>query len=125
MRGIAGQTEYYDNRQDPIVNPQVIIKVLSGSTQAYDSPSETLCDRDEKFKTYRTIPGFQEYLLIDQNSVAIDHYFKIANKRWSLYEYDREETELAFQSFTCQLPIADLYDKVDFAAEKQESNEQP
>jgi Uma2 family endonuclease len=56
---IAGAPKYHNNRKDTIVNPQVIIEVLSGSTQVYDSPSETLCERDEKFKTYRTIPGFQ------------------------------------------------------------------
>lgn len=112
---IAGEPEYYNNRKDTIVNPQVIIEVLSGSTQSYD--------RDEKFKTYRTIPAFQEYILIDQNSVAIDQYFKTATKRWSLYEYDHEETELNFKSFDFQLPIADLYDKVDLEAEKQEISE--
>lgn len=112
---IAGKPEYHNNRKDTIVNPQVIIEVLSDSTQTYD--------RDEKFKTYRTIPSFQEYILIDQNRVAIDQYFKTGNKRWSLYEYDHEETTLNFQSFDFQLSIADLYDKVDLTTEKQESKE--
>jgi Uma2 family endonuclease len=105
---IAGQPEYHDNRKDTIINPQVVIEVLSGSTQAYD--------RDEKFKAYRTIPSFQEYVLIDQTSVAIDQYFKTGNKRWSLYEYDHEESELSFKSFDFQLPLAELYDKVELAA---------
>lgn len=112
---IAGQPEYHNNRQDTIVNPQVIIEVLSDSTQTYD--------RDEKFKTYRTIPSFQEYILIDQNSVAIDQYFKTAAKRWSLYEYDHEETELSFKSFDLQLPLTELYDKVELAAAKEGSKE--
>ena len=105
---IAGQPEYHNNRKDTIINPQVVIEVLLGSTQAYD--------RDEKFKAYRTIPSFQEYVLIDQTSVAIDQYFKTGNKRWSLYEYDHEESELSFKSFDFQLPLAELYDKVELAA---------
>ena len=96
--------------------------MLSGSTQAYDSPSETLCERAEKFKAYRTISSFQEYILIDQTSVAIDQSFKTANKRWSLYEYDHEETELNLKSFDFKISLADLYDKVEFPAEKEESD---
>ncbi len=111
---IAGQPEYYSDRKDTITNPQVVIEVLSNSTQAYD--------RDEKFKVYRTIPAFQEYILIDQTSVSIDQYFKTANKRWSLYEYDDEETELSFKSFDFQISLADLYDKVEFVEEEQEIN---
>ncbi|MFN4953770.1 MAG: Uma2 family endonuclease, partial [Aphanizomenon sp.] len=51
------------NRTDTITNPQVVIEVLSQSTKGYD--------REDKFAAYRTIPTFQEYLLIDQNRIKV------------------------------------------------------
>jgi Uma2 family endonuclease len=106
---VVGQPEYYANRSDTITNPQVIIEVLSDSTETFD--------RGDKFKLYQSIPTFQEYILIDQNKVAIDQFVKTGHKRWSLYEYDEQDSELALKSFELQIPIADIYDKVEFAAQ--------
>jgi Uma2 family endonuclease len=109
---IAGQPEYYDNRKDTITNPQVIIEVLSKSTKSYD--------RGDKFKFYRTIPGFQEYILLDQNQMFIEQYSKQENKRWSYSWYDEEDPALIFSSFQVEVPLADIYEKVDFAAGEPE-----
>lgn len=103
---IAGEPEHHDSRTDTVTNPQVIIEVLSDSTEAFD--------RNEKFKLYQTIPTFQEYILINQNKVEIDQFLKTGNKRWSLYEYDTEDIELSLKSFELKIPILDIYDKVDF-----------
>jgi Uma2 family endonuclease len=103
---VAGKPEYYDGRRDTVTNPQVIIEVLSDSTEAFDL--------NEKFKLYQTIPTFQEYILISQNKVEIDQYLKTGNKRWSLYEYDTEDIELSLKSVELQIPILNIYDKVDF-----------
>lgn len=102
---VAGEPEYYDDRKDTIMNPQVIIEVLSDSTEAFD--------RSEKFKLYQTIPTFQEYILINQSKVEIDQFFKTGNKRWLLYEYDNEDAELTLNSFKLSISILDIYDKVD------------
>ena len=55
---VAGEPEYFNNRKDTILNPQVIIEVLSKSTKGYD--------HQEKFEAYRSLDNIQEYLLIDQ-----------------------------------------------------------
>jgi Uma2 family endonuclease len=110
---IAGKPEYYDNRKDTITNPQAIIEVLSKSTRNYD--------RGDKFSYYRTIPSFQEYILIDQKKIAIEQYSKQANKRWSFSEYNEEDTDLFFSSLQVQVPLIDIYEKVDFEAEEVES----
>jgi Uma2 family endonuclease len=60
---IADEPEFFNNRTDTITNPQVVIEVLSQSTKGYD--------REDKFAAYRTIPTFQEYLLIDQNRIKV------------------------------------------------------
>ena len=109
---IAGKPEYYDRRKDTITNPQVIVEVLSKSTRNYD--------RVDKFSYYRTIPSFQEYILIDQQKIAIEQYSKQANKRWSFSEYNEEDTELFFNSLQVQVPLVDIYEKVDFEAEEVE-----
>ncbi|MGA9379400.1 MAG: Uma2 family endonuclease [Phormidium sp.] len=104
---IAGQPEYYHNRKDTITNAQLIIEVLSKSTKGYD--------RGDKFKFYQTIPSFQEYILIEQNLMFIEQYSKQKNKRWSYSVYDEEDPALTFSSFQVEVPLADIYDKVDFA----------
>ena len=109
---IAGKPEYHNNRKDTITNPQAIVEVLSKSTRNYD--------RGDKFSYYRTIPGFQEYILIDQKKIAIEQYSKQANKRWSFSEYNEEDTELFFSSLQVEVPLVDIYEKVDFEAEKPE-----
>lgn len=87
---VAGKLEYFNNRTDTITNPKVIIEVSSDSTQGYDKKG--------KFEFYRTIPSFEEYLLIDQTKVYIEQYSKTANKRWSFREYDVEDQALALAS---------------------------
>ncbi|MBD3561141.1 Uma2 family endonuclease, partial [Planktothrix sp. FACHB-1355] len=93
-------------------NPQVIIEVLSKSTKGYD--------RGDKFRFYRTIPSFQEYILLDQNQMFMEQFSKQANKRWSYSVYDEEYTALVFSSFQVEVSLADIYDKVDFEAEEPE-----
>lgn len=105
---IAGQPEYYNNRKDTITNPQVIIEVLSKSTKSYD--------RSDKFGFYRTIPTFQEYILLDQTQRSIEQYSKQANKRWSYSVYDEEDAALIFSSFQVEVSLADIYERVDFEA---------
>ncbi len=108
---ILGKPEYYNNRKDTVINPQVIIEVLSKSTKGYD--------RSDKFQFYQTLPTFQEYILIDQSRVYIEHYCKLANKRWSYSQYDEEDTALVFNFFQVEVPLADMYEKVDFEAENE------
>ena len=69
---VEGEPEYYNRRSDTILNPQVIIEVLSTSTKGYD--------RESKFEAYRTISTFQEYLLIDQTRIHIERFFKNREK---------------------------------------------
>lgn len=108
---ILGKPEYYNNRKDTIINPQVIIEVLSKSTKSYD--------RSDKFQFYQTLPTFQEYILIDQSRIYVEQYCKLANKRWSYSQYDEEDTALVFNFFQVEVPLADMYEKVDFEAENE------
>ncbi len=101
-----------EGRKDTIVNPIALAEVLSKSTRDYD--------HGEKFSAYRTIPSFQEYLLIDQYSIHIEHYSKTNATQWLLSEYEDPNFVLSFTSFEFQISIKDLYDEVDFDAVKEQ-----
>jgi Uma2 family endonuclease len=101
---VAGELEFFDNRKDILLNPKVIVEVLSKSTATYD--------REGKFKAYRTIPSFEEYLLLEQNRISVEHYSKTANKRWSLQEYDEEDELITLVSIPLEITLRDLYNKV-------------
>jgi Uma2 family endonuclease len=103
---VPNPIELQSGRKDTITNPCFIAEVLSKSTQNYD--------RSEKFVAYRTIPSFQEYLLISQYQFRVEHYVKTAPDRWLLSEYTDPNTILTLSSFELQLSIADLYENIDF-----------
>ena len=107
---IAQPLEYAEGRRDTLTNPLIVAEVLSNSTQNYD--------RGEKFLAYRTIPTLQEYLLIDQYSMHIEHFFKTDRKRWTFAEYDDTEELLSLQSISFQIKLSDVYNKVEFEVEQ-------
>lgn len=98
--------ELQTGRKDTVLNPRFIVEVLSKSTQNYD--------RIEKFASYRTIPAFQEYLLIDQYRIHVEHYVKTAVNQWIFSEYDDPNINLSLSNFETQILIADFYENIDF-----------
>ncbi|RUR76736.1 Uma2 family endonuclease [Chlorogloeopsis fritschii PCC 9212] len=99
--------ELQTGRKDTLVNPCFIAEVLSKSTQNYD--------RGEKFVAYRTIPTFQEYLLIDQYRIHVEHHIKTAPHQWLFSEYDDPTVTLSLSTFELQIQIAELYENIDFS----------
>ena len=71
---ICGEPKFYQERKDTIVNPILIIEVLSDSTEIYD--------KGQKFVFYRSIPTLQDYIVIDQKRVQIEHHHKINDFEW-------------------------------------------
>lgn len=109
---VAGELAFAEGRKDTITNPVAIVEVLSDSTKNYDSPSETLCERGEKFEFYRTLFSFREYLLIDQSKIHVEHCIKTTDNTWLLAEYDDSETTLSFASIPFQISLTSIYKKV-------------
>jgi Uma2 family endonuclease len=106
---IEGEPEYFQNRTDTVLNPIVIVEVLSKGTKNYD--------RESKFDAYRTISNFQEYLLIDQTRIHVEQFSKTGKKQWSFCEYDESDETIAFAKVPFQISLADLYHKVQLNAE--------
>ncbi|MBW4542658.1 MAG: Uma2 family endonuclease [Myxacorys chilensis ATA2-1-KO14] len=105
---MAQPIQYQEGRRDTLINPLLIVEVLSQSTRSYD--------KDEKFTAYRTIPSFREYLLVDQDRMHVEHYIKTADREWMFREYEAETKPIEIASVPCQIELADLYDKVDFSS---------
>jgi Uma2 family endonuclease len=97
---------FEEGRKDTITNPVMIAEVLSNSTKSYD--------KDEKFAAYRTIPSFQEYILIDQYTMHVEQYSKTDHNKWIFSEYSNSQDSLNLASIACQISLEDIYDKVNF-----------
>lgn len=94
-------------RTDTITNPVMMAEVLSKATKNYD--------RDEKFAAYRTVPTFQEYLLIDQYTLHVEQYSKTDSNQWLFSEYDGVDARISLVSIPFEITLADLYDGVQFS----------
>jgi Uma2 family endonuclease len=84
------------------------VEVLSKSTRAYD--------RDDMFEFYRSIPSFQDYVLVDQDRVFIEYYHKLGAQRWVLTEINDPAAVLSLQSIKLDIPLRELYHQVDWFA---------
>lgn len=108
---VKGEIQLEAGRKDVITNPLLIAEVLSKSTSNHD--------RVEKFAAYRTIPSFQEYLLIDQYTVHVERYIKTEANKWIFSELDEVEDVIQLESFPFEISLGELYDKVEFEAEEE------
>ena len=101
---VCGEIVTLNNDNWNIVNPTVIIEVLSSSTKNYD--------RGEKFKLYREIPTLKEYILVDSESIHIEVFRLNATNHWELEEYDALEDALQIKAIDEAIPLADIYEGV-------------
>ncbi|MBI2481433.1 MAG: Uma2 family endonuclease [Planctomycetia bacterium] len=102
----ACDPQFEDEEFDTLINPRVIVEVLSKSTENYD--------RGTKFEMYRRIASLQDYVLVATDKMHIEHFQKQPDGRWILEEFDSPERTLAFETSNCILTVADVYTKVSF-----------
>ncbi|MEG4283889.1 Uma2 family endonuclease [Microcoleus sp. A006_D1] len=104
---VNGEPEFNGSRTDEILNPLLIVEVLSPSTEAYD--------RGEKFRKYRSLASFCEYLLVSKAEPYIEHYHNLDrpnSDRWQWQAYDRVEMAIALHSLNIELPMAEVYRRI-------------
>ncbi|WP_427161536.1 Uma2 family endonuclease [Aliinostoc sp. HNIBRCY26] len=97
-------------RNDEILNPLLIVEVLSPSTEAYD--------RGEKFRKYRSVASFCEYLLVSQTEPYIEQFHNLdrqSNDRWQWQVYSHLEQAIFLHSFNVELPLTEIYRRVNFS----------
>ncbi len=106
---VCGAPQFHDNQKDVILNPTVIIEVLSPKTEEYD--------RNEKFIRYQNLKSLTDYILISQTRPAVEHFARQKGRRQWLYTLENEmQAEIAIASVGCRLRLADIYDRVVFPA---------
>ncbi len=104
---ICGTPEFDDSHHDTLLNPILLIEVLSPSTESYD--------RGAKFGHYRRLDSLQEYVLITQTRPLIEHYVRQDDSRfWILSDAEGMATRMELTSIGCTLALAEVYDKVNF-----------
>ena len=101
---LCGTPQLMDDRQDTLLNPSVIVEVLSPSTEAYD--------RGDKFAHYQRIASLQEYVLVAQDRVAVSH-FRRHDLGWLLTTLDDPAAVLELPSYGARLSLAEIYDAVE------------
>ncbi len=102
---VCSQPRFENDVFDTLLNPKLIVEVLSESTEAYD--------RGQKFAQYRTIPSLEEYILISQNAYFVEDFTKQENGQWLLSEARGPEASIQFHSIDCSLTMAELYRRVE------------
>ncbi|MCP4350842.1 MAG: Uma2 family endonuclease [Desulfobacterales bacterium] len=101
---VCGDIEYVENRNDIIVNPVVIFEILSKSTKDYD--------RGSKFTAYRNITSLKDYILIDQYSIFVEHYFKQGENEWGLKVFKNISEQINIRSIGAELFLTSVYKNI-------------
>ena len=109
---VCGEPRFEDGVLDTLLNPTVIVETLSPSTESYD--------RGEKFAYYRQIASFQDYVLLSQGRMRVEHYTR-QGEFWLYVALERPEDTLNLASIGCHILLAEIYDKVVFDNEEPQS----
>ena len=102
---VCEEPRFEDDVFDTLLNPIVIIEVLSPSTEAYD--------RGEKFAHYRQLTSLQEYVLVAQDQMRVEHYRR-QERQWIFTDFEGPDEMLLLPSIECELSLRDIYERVTF-----------
>jgi Uma2 family endonuclease len=104
----CGELQLEDQHFDTLLNPTLIIEVLSGSTAHYD--------RGEKFAQYRRLESFREYVLVSQDRCRVERFVRRGDE-WTLTEFSDPQVSVVLESIGCTLSLAEVYERVEFPAD--------
>jgi Uma2 family endonuclease len=104
VAAVCGEPRFEDDAVDTLLNPTLIVAVLSKSTASYDDIV--------KFGYYRTLGSVTEYLLVAQNDYHVEHYARQADDRWLLADVRGLESRVELASVGCALALSEVYDRI-------------
>ncbi len=102
---VCGEPRFEDDVFDTLLNPTLIVEVLSPSTEAYD--------RGEKFARFRQLASLREYVLVAQKEVHVERYLR-QGTQWVPSEFRSLDDVLRLLSINCELPLREIYERVTF-----------
>ena len=103
---VCGEPVFANRNRTTLLNPTVIVEVLSEATESYD--------RGEKFAHYRTLETLTDYILMAQDKMRLEHYVRQPDERWMLTIVSDPQGVLEIESIGCLLRMTDVYEKVEF-----------
>jgi Uma2 family endonuclease len=103
---VCGEPKFEDNVFDTLLNPRVLVEVLSDSTEKYD--------RGTKFAHYRQVPSLAEFVLVAQDQPLVERYVRQADNSWLLTEFKGLSATFEFVSIPVRIPLAEIYAGVSF-----------
>lgn len=108
---VCGAPIFHDDHKDVILNPKVVIEVLSPTTETYD--------RDEKLTRYQNFKSLSDCILIAQDRPRVEHYVRQPGKRQWLFTIEIElSAVIEIASINCRLRLSDIYDRITFPPPK-------
>ncbi|KAA3602858.1 MAG: Uma2 family endonuclease [Calditrichaeota bacterium] len=105
----CGKPEFFEDRNDTITNPILIVEVLSDSTEGYD--------RGKKIELYRELETLQHYFLVSQKKTHVEHFYKNEKRNWELVESKDLQGILEIQDLEIEISLSEIYSKVEFEKE--------
>lgn len=102
----CGEQQYQDDQLDTLLNPTLIVEILSPTTEAYD--------RGKKFPAYRSIPTFSEYLLVAQDETMVEYYLRQQDRQWTHHFYQERAESVELHSSGISLPLEVIYEGLPF-----------
>lgn len=103
---VCGDAEYAFEDRDTLLNPQVIVEVLSESTEKFD--------RGKKFAQYQEIPSMREYVLVCQDQFRVERYTRQTNGTWVLEVFNGPASVFTLTTIPVKIPLSDIYAGVEF-----------
>jgi len=110
---VCGEPEFEDEEVDTLLNPTILIEVLSRSTERYD--------RIAKTSYYRTMDSLSEHMLVAQDEIRLEQYVRQPNGQWLLSEYVTLDAVVTLPSIDCTLRLSDVYDRITFEPKRRVS----
>ena len=111
---VCEEPQFEDDVFDTLLNPVLLVEVLSPSTEAYD--------RGEKFAHYRQVTSLREYVLVSQDQIRVEHFHRhekqgttpVTGNDWIFRDFQELEQILSLTSIQCELPLQEIYERVTF-----------
>ncbi|MBK8562767.1 MAG: Uma2 family endonuclease [Saprospiraceae bacterium] len=108
---VCGKPVFKPLSNDVIINPTLVVEVLSPSTEDYD--------RGGKFARYRSLASFQEYVLISQDACKVEVWFRLEENVWRISRFEGLEAVMKLDSIGLEIPLSELYAGMEELAIKQ------
>lgn len=103
---VCGERLFEDAHVDTLLNPSVVVEVLSPTTEGYD--------RGKKFAHYRRVDAITDYVLVAPDRMSVEHYTRASDGTWSLHAYEQPDDAVVLNGLGARLPLSDIYLEIQF-----------